>query len=86
MTKLEQILEQFPDNNFVVLDELDEAVIGVHFDTEDPKLVYSISKIVDCFVKQGMDVDDAIEHYEYNTARAIPYVKNAPILIYTEFM
>lgn len=85
MTKLEQILEQFPDNNFITLDELDDAIIGVYADTENPRLVYSISKIIDCFVEQGMDEDDAIEYYEYNTARAIPYVENAPILIYTEF-
>lgn len=85
MTKLEQILEQFPDNDFVKLDGLDDAIIGVYADTETPKLVYSIGDIVECFVKQGMTDGEAIEFYEYNTARSIPYVKDAPILIYTDF-
>lgn len=85
MTKLEQILEQFPDNNFVTLDGLDDAIIGVYADTETPKLVYSINEITECFVKQGMTDEEAIDFYEYNTARAIPYVENAPILIYTDF-
>ncbi len=85
MTKLEQILEQFPDNDFVKLDGLDDAIIGVYADTETPKLVYSIGEIVECFVKQGMTPDEAVDFYEYNTARSIPYVKDAPILIYTDF-
>lgn len=85
MTKLEQILEQFPDNNFVTLDGLDDAIIGVYADTETPRLVYSINEITECFVKQGMTDEEAIDFYEYNTARAIPYVENAPILIYTDF-
>ncbi len=85
MTKLEQILEQFPDNNFVKLDGLDNAIIGVYADTETPRLVYSTGKIVDCLVEQGMTPDEAIDFYEYNTARSIPYVKDAPILIYTDF-
>ena len=85
MTKLEQILEQFPDNNFVKLDDLDDAIIGVYADTENPRLVYSIGDIVECFVKQGMTDEEAIDFYEYNTARSIPYIENAPILIYTDF-
>jgi hypothetical protein len=49
------------------------------------RLVYSINDIVDCFVAEGMSEDEAIENYEYNTARAVPYIPNAPILIYTDF-
>jgi hypothetical protein len=85
MTKLEQILEQFPDNDFIKLDGLDDAIIGVYADTEFPRLVYSIGEITECFVKQGMTDEEAIDFYEYNTARSIPYIDNAPILIYTDF-
>ena len=80
---LQQILDNFPDEQFVILDGLDNAVIGVDQNAE--KLVYSINAIVDCFVEQGMGPDEAIEYYEYNTARAVPYITNAPILIYTDF-
>jgi hypothetical protein len=80
---LQQILDNYPDQPFVILEGLDKAVIGVDQNAE--RLVYSINDIVDCFVEQGMEPDDAIEFYEYNTARAVPYIENAPILIYTDF-
>jgi hypothetical protein len=80
---LQQILDNYPDYPFVILDGLDNAVIGVDQNAE--RLVYSINDIVDCFVEQGMEPDEAIEYYEYNTARAVPYIENAPILIYTDF-
>jgi len=80
---LQQILDNFPDQEFIILDGLDNAVIGV--DQNSEKLVYSINAIVDCFVEQGMEPDEAIEFYEYNTARAVPYIENAPILVYTDF-
>lgn len=80
---LQQILDNYPDQEFIVLDGLDNAVIGVDQNAE--RLVYSINAIVDCFVEEGMEPDEAIEYYEYNTARAVPYIENAPILIYTDF-
>jgi hypothetical protein len=80
---LQQILDNYPDQPFVILDGLDNAVIGVDQNAE--RLVYSINDIVDCFVEQGMEPDEAIEFYEYNTARAVPYIENAPILVYTDF-
>jgi hypothetical protein len=83
MNKLQQILDNYPDQPFIILDGLDNAVIGVDQNAE--KLVYSINDIVDCFVEQGMEPDEAIEYYEYNTARAVPYIDNAPILVYIDF-
>lgn len=80
---LQQILDNYPEQPFVILDGLDKAVIGVDQNAE--RLVYSINDIVDCFVEQGMKPDEAIEFYEYNTARAVPYIENAPILVYTDF-
>jgi len=80
---LQQILDNYPDQPFVILDGLDSAVIGM--DQNGERLVYSINGIVDCFVEQGMEPDEAIEFYEYNTARAVPYIENAPILVYTDF-
>ena len=62
MSMLQQILDNFPDEQFVILDGLDNAVIGVDQNAE--RLVYSINDIVDCFVEQGMEPDEAIEYYE----------------------
>ena len=78
MTILEKILELYPDDTFVKVDGFDDAVIG--FDHCETRLIYSVSKMIDCLVNEGMDVDDAIDHFEYNVVRSIPYIKNAPIL------
>jgi hypothetical protein len=85
MNKLQQILDNYPEESFIKLDGLDDAIIGVETSQEPFRLVYSINDIVDCFVEQGMSPDEAIEFYEYNTARSIPYITSAPILIYTDF-
>jgi len=85
MNKLQQILDNYPEETFIKLDGLDDAIIGVETSQEPFRLVYSINDIVDCFVEQGMTPDEAIDFYEYNTARSIPYITNAPILIYTDF-
>ena len=54
--------------------------------TTDFKLVYCIGDIIDILIKNdGMSVDDAIEHFEYNIERSIPYVSKSPILIYKDF-
>lgn len=85
MNKLLQILENFPDEEFVILDGLDDAVIGVDTNNDPMRLVYSANDIVDCFVKEGMSEDDAIDNYEYNIARSLPHIPNAPIIIHTDF-
>jgi len=85
MSKLEEILDNFPDETFTVLDGLDDAVIGVDAYSDHMRLVYSINEIVECFMRDGMTDEEAIDFYEYNTARAVPYMPNSPILIYTDF-
>lgn len=85
MNKLEQILENFPDEEFIILDGLDDAVIRIDTNNDPMRLVYSANEIVECFMKEGMSDEDAIDHYEYNTARSLPYVTNAPIIIHTDF-
>jgi hypothetical protein len=77
-SKLEQILELYPDDTFMVADGLDDAIIGV--DDNNLKIVYDIDKVIDILIKDGMDVDEAIEYYEYNIAGA--YVgENTPSFI-----
>ncbi len=77
-SKLQQILELYPDDTFVIADGLDDAIIGV--DDNNLKIVYDIEKVIDILIKDGMEVDDAIEYYEYNIAGA--YVgENTPSFI-----
>lgn len=83
--KLNEIIETFPDETFVKLDGFDDAIIGAYYSEEGLSLVYSISMILDCLERDGMDPDEAIDYFEYNVAPSVPYIENAPILIYTDF-
>lgn len=65
-SKLEQILELYPDDTFKIADGFDDAIIGV--DDNNLKIVYDIYKIIDILIKDGMTDDEAIELYEYNIA------------------
>jgi hypothetical protein len=79
MTKLETILDYLPDETFVTIDGFDDAIIGVN--TDSMVLVYSVPEMIECLMKQDMTLDEAIDYFEYNTRRSIPYVENAPILV-----
>lgn len=62
---IDKIIEQFPDEEFLIADGFDEAVIGV--DTVSMRLIYSVSRCISILcLDEDMDVDDAIEHFEYN--------------------
>ena len=76
---LERILEFMPDETFLKMDGHDDAVIG--YCTETNRLIYSVKKVIDGLIAQGMDEDEAVEFYEYNIVRSIPYMgESAPIL------
>jgi hypothetical protein len=79
MSKLETILDYLPDETFVTIDGFDDAIIGVN--TDSMVLVYSVPEMIECLMKQDMTLDEAIDYFEYNTRRSIPYVENAPILV-----
>jgi len=77
-SKLDQILELYPDDTFKIADGFDDAIIGV--DDNNLKIVYDIYKIIDILIKDGMTDDEAIEFYEYNIAGS--YVgENTPSFI-----
>ena len=60
--------------------DFDSAIIGV---SSDGQVVYSYSKMVEHLVKQDkMSYEEAEEFIAYNTIRALPYFKNAPIVMY----
>lgn len=60
-SKLEQILELYPDDTFKIADGFDDAIIGV--DDNNLKIVYDIDKVIDILIKDGMTDDEAIEFY-----------------------
>jgi hypothetical protein len=81
MTVLEQIIEQFSDEEFLVADGLDEALVGIVPKTM--QLVYDTDKIIEILMnRDGMSEEDAFEYFYYNIEGA--YVgEETPIFIMT---
>ena len=68
------------DYECLLADGFDDAVIGVTFGIE-PKAVYSVTKCLDILVEEGMTMEDAVEHFEYNVGSS--YVGDkTPIWVY----
>lgn len=74
---LEQILELFPDEPFMIMDGFDGAIIG--FDQQNMKLIYSVPDCIDILISEGMSDEDAIDHFEYNVRGSAN--KDTPILM-----
>lgn len=65
--KLESILENYPDETFLIADGFDDAIIG--FDENSFRLIYSMSKCLDILMEDMSD-EDALEHFYYNVSGA----------------
>lgn len=61
--------------------DYDEAIIGI---TTDNRVVYSYSKMVESLMAESEDMsyEEASEFIDYNTIRALPYIENAPVIMY----
>jgi hypothetical protein len=76
---LEEIIEMFPDEEFLKADGFDNAIIGVEPNTM--RLVYNRDKMVETLIEdEKMDEVDAIEYLEYNTWNAY-FGEKTPIYI-----
>ena len=65
---LERILENFNDEEILLADGFDEAVIG--YESNSMILIYSVSKCLDILMEEGMDSEEAHEHFDFNVAGA----------------
>jgi len=75
---LDIILNNYPEEGFLKADGFDDAIIGIN--SKGNKLVYSVSKCLNILMKEGMDFEDAYEHFYYNIEAA--YVgENTPIWV-----
>lgn len=62
---INDILEWYPDDQFIRADGLDEAIIGV--DEVSLRLIYSQRKVKQILMERdGMSDEEAHEFYEYN--------------------
>jgi hypothetical protein len=61
---LEGIVEYFQDEEILKADGFDDAVIGI--DTGTMRLIYSVTSCVEILIVGGMDMNDAIEYFDFN--------------------
>ena len=65
---IDRIMEWFPEQEIVLADGFDKAIIGVS--NNDMRVIYSKSLCIDILMSQGMDEDEALEYFEYNVSGA----------------
>ena len=66
-SNIDRIIEAYPDGTFLIVADMDEAIIGI--DIESLRLVYSVDKIYEVLMKDMSRVD-AIEYFDYNIVGA----------------
>ena len=66
--KLQQILDEYPDHEFLKATGMDDACIGVQKETL--RLIYSKEKCLECLMNDGMTDEEAEEWFEFNTRPA----------------
>jgi hypothetical protein len=64
---LDKILEWFPEEDLLIADGLNEAIIGI--DEESMRIIYSESKCIEILMKE-MSEEDAVEYYNFNIKSA----------------
>lgn len=80
---LDQIVENYPDEEILKADGLDDAILGI--EENSMKLVYSKSKVIEILMSEDMTEEDALEHYYYNIVGV--YVgEKTPIFVEDSFM
>ena len=65
---LEQIIENFSDEEILKADGFDDAVIGI--DENSTRLIYSKKKCIEILMSEDMSEEDALEHFSYNVSGA----------------
>ena len=80
----ERLVEQYGDEELLFADCFDDAIVGVSCGMEEPRVVYSVEKMIDTLIKEhNMEADEANEFIEFNTIFA--WVGDrTPIYINTE--
>ena len=62
------IVEQYPEDDFMIATGFDDAVIGV--DEFSMRIIYSMQKCIDILMQEGMSEEDAEDYFDYNVAGA----------------
>ena len=65
---LKQIIEQYHDEEFLIADGFDDAILGV--EENDMRIIYSVSKCLEILQEEDMSYEDAIEYFTFNVSGA----------------
>ena len=69
MSKLEEILEFYEDEEILIADGFDDAVIGICYQSQ--RLIYLYSKCLDVLInRDNMSVEEANEFMSFNVVSA----------------
>jgi hypothetical protein len=66
MNKKEIIIDRMPDETFMFADGFDDAIIGLCEVTN--RVIYSTKKIIEILIEEGMEYEDALDHFGFNVA------------------
>ena len=64
---LDKILQWFPEDEILIGDGFDDAIIGI--DDSTMKFIYSVSKCIE-ILKKDMDEEEAVEYFHFNVKGA----------------
>ena len=64
---LEEILEKYPDEEFLSADGFNNAILGV--EEKSMRLIYSIAKCIEILM-EDMSEEEAFEYFDYNVSGA----------------
>ena len=70
-------MEIYPDEDILIADGFDDAIIGVDYQHTEPRLIYSVTKCLE-ILEKDMDSEEAFEYFKCNVSGA--YVgENTPL-------
>tara|TARA_R110001632_G_scaffold187923_1_gene308371 strand:+ start:814 stop:1056 length:243 start_codon:yes stop_codon:yes gene_type:complete len=78
---IEEIIEQYYDEEILKADGFDDAVIGI--EENDMRLIYSVSKCLKILELEMSDID-ALEYFTFNVSGAY-FGKKTPIWCWDNF-
>ena len=82
MKILESLIEIYPDEELLIADGFDEAVIGIEENTM--RIIYSVSKCLEIIEANGMPEEEALEHFYFNV-HGFYVGDKTPIFCFDEF-
>jgi hypothetical protein len=82
MKILDALIEIYPDEDLLIADGFDEAILGIEENTM--RVIYSVSKCLEIIEAEGMPEQEALEHFYFNVQGS--YVgEKTPIFCFDEF-